>query len=79
MSHEAIRDCVSRIGYTLKALTWIPHALTSELERIRLTVCAKAVQAPGIPVQQSVYAYDRGRELILSQMCSRPDMDITGS
>jgi hypothetical protein len=35
---ETVRDCMSRIGYTLKALKRIPHALASELEQTQLTM-----------------------------------------
>jgi hypothetical protein len=30
---------MARIGYTLKALGWIPHTLMSELKRIHLNIC----------------------------------------
>jgi hypothetical protein len=39
MSPETIRTHVSRMGCTLKSLRWIPHALTSELKRVRFDLC----------------------------------------
>jgi hypothetical protein len=38
ISPEMVRTHVSRIGYTLKTLRWIPHMLTSELKQVRLTM-----------------------------------------
>jgi hypothetical protein len=32
---------MARIGYTLKASRWIPHALTRELKRTRVTMCVQ--------------------------------------
>jgi hypothetical protein len=32
ISPETVRTHISRIGYTMKTLQWIPHALTSELK-----------------------------------------------
>jgi hypothetical protein len=37
ISPETVLTHVSQIGYTLKNLRWIPHALTSEPKQIRLT------------------------------------------
>jgi histone-lysine N-methyltransferase SETMAR len=39
ISPETVRAHMSRIGYVLKSLRWIPHALTSELKQVRLTMC----------------------------------------
>jgi hypothetical protein len=34
ISPETVRTHMSRIGYTMKSLPWVPHALTSELKQI---------------------------------------------
>jgi hypothetical protein len=38
ISPERVRTHMARIGDTHKALRWIPHTLTSELKRIRVTM-----------------------------------------
>jgi hypothetical protein len=38
ISPETVRMHILRIGSTRKTLRWIPHALTSELKGVRLTV-----------------------------------------
>jgi hypothetical protein len=41
ISPETVRTHIdmARIGDVLKALRWIPHILTSELKRTRMTMC----------------------------------------
>jgi hypothetical protein len=39
ISPETVRTDMTRMGYTLKALRWIPYTLTSQQKRIRLTIC----------------------------------------
>jgi hypothetical protein len=41
ISPEMVRTHMSRIGYTLVSLRWIPHALTSELKQIRFDLCVQ--------------------------------------
>jgi hypothetical protein len=38
ISPETIRTHMSRIGYTLKTLRWVPHAVTCGLKQVRLTM-----------------------------------------
>jgi hypothetical protein len=38
-SPETVRIHMSRIGYILKSLRWIPQALTSELNQVRFDLC----------------------------------------
>jgi hypothetical protein len=38
LSRETIRTQMSQMGYTLKTLRWIPHALTCELKHVLLTM-----------------------------------------
>jgi hypothetical protein len=42
ISPETGRTHISRIGYTLKSLRWIPHALTSELKQMFPKLCTHA-------------------------------------
>jgi hypothetical protein len=39
ISPETVRTHMSRIGYTLMTLRWIPHALTSQLNQIHSPIC----------------------------------------
>jgi hypothetical protein len=39
ISPEIVRTHMASIGYTLKALRRIPHTLTTELKRTRMTMC----------------------------------------
>jgi hypothetical protein len=39
ISPETVRTHMSRIGYALKLLWWIPHALTSELKQVCFDLC----------------------------------------
>jgi hypothetical protein len=42
ISPETVGTQMSRAGWTLKTLRWIPHELTCELKRVRLTMCVQA-------------------------------------
>jgi hypothetical protein len=39
ISPETICTQMSRIGYALESLRWIPHALRSELKQVRFNLC----------------------------------------
>jgi transposase len=58
ISPETVRTHLSRIGYTLKALRWIPHALTSDLKYIRLMICLQLLPKP------RAHAHNNWRELV---------------
>jgi transposase len=47
ISPETVRTQMSRIGYTLKSLQWIPHALTSGLKQVRFDLCSQLL--PKLP------------------------------
>jgi hypothetical protein len=49
---------MSRIGYTLKSLWWIPHALASELKQVRFDLCLQ------LPPKLSAHAHDNWRHLV---------------
>jgi hypothetical protein len=58
ISPEMVRTHISRMNYTLKTLCWIPHALTSELKHVRLTICLQLL--PKLPA----HAHDNWQHLV---------------
>jgi transposase len=58
ISPETVRTHLSRIGYTLKALRWIPHTLTSDLKQVRLTMCLELLP------KLRAHAHNNWRELV---------------
>jgi hypothetical protein len=48
ISRETVRPHMARIGYTVKASRWIPHTLTTELKRTRVTMCLHPFPKLGI-------------------------------
>jgi hypothetical protein len=58
ISPETVRTHMSRIGYTLKSLRWILHALTSELKQVRLDLRLQLLP------KLRAHAHDNWRHLV---------------
>jgi hypothetical protein len=72
ISPEMVRAHMSGIGYTVKSLRWIPHALTSELKQIRFNLCLKLLP------KLHACAHDNWRHLVTGDESSGPDIDPMG-
>jgi hypothetical protein len=58
ISSETVRTHMSRVGYSLKSLRWIPHVLTSELKHVCFDLCLQLYP------KLRAYAHDNRRHLI---------------
>jgi hypothetical protein len=79
ISPETVRTHMSRIGYTLKPLWWIPQALTSKLKQVHFNLYSRL-----LPMLRA-HAHNNWRHLVTSyeswfllRICSGPEMDRTG-